>query len=328
MAQIAITEFQCAANDYGCYCTKSNYGYGVRDCVNQACSQGDAAAAIAYAAAQCASPASASVNSAIGLSSVAVSTSALEMTSSIPTVATSPNSKSTTVLSVTRPLSGTSSASPTTTSQKFRERPGSELSAGAKAGIAIAVLIVVLLLIGVLYMLWRRKQHAAAASHLDEAPVSPSNGAVAQGLLVPADEGNHDPTKPELDSTTAALPPPPVYEMHEMSGTTDVNRQELDGIPRRTNEIGHLELPASITASRTQLAELKDTSIQPTAADEDSIVVDRARTEIGNDRASQMEQLRAQRAAVIRERERMEEIARLRAEEEKLDRAIAELDSK
>jgi hypothetical protein len=41
-----------------------------------------------------------------------------------------------------------------------------------------------------------------------------------------------------------------------------------------------------------------------------------------------IEQLRAQRAAVARDRERKEEIERMRAEEERLDRAIAELENR
>jgi hypothetical protein len=44
--------------------------------------------------------------------------------------------------------------------------------------------------------------------------------------------------------------------------------------------------------------------------------------------ANRLEQLRAQRAAVARDRERKEDVDSMRAEEERLDRAIVELESR
>ncbi|KAF2730027.1 hypothetical protein EJ04DRAFT_515529 [Polyplosphaeria fusca] len=49
MLGIATSAFGCASGDIVCYCTEPNFGYGVRDCSNQACSSAeDAAAVIAY----------------------------------------------------------------------------------------------------------------------------------------------------------------------------------------------------------------------------------------------------------------------------------------
>lgn len=55
MVNIAQSEFNCQAGDVSCYCNNANFGYGVRDCSNQACSPSDAAQAIAYASSYCAS---------------------------------------------------------------------------------------------------------------------------------------------------------------------------------------------------------------------------------------------------------------------------------
>lgn len=53
MAKIANSEFMCGAGDIACFCTKSNWAYGVRDCSAQACDATQAAAALAWAASQC-----------------------------------------------------------------------------------------------------------------------------------------------------------------------------------------------------------------------------------------------------------------------------------
>jgi hypothetical protein len=55
MATIAQTQLQCGAGDTNCFCTKSNWAFGVRDCSLQACSAEESAQAIAYASATCAS---------------------------------------------------------------------------------------------------------------------------------------------------------------------------------------------------------------------------------------------------------------------------------
>lgn len=54
MNNIAVNEFNCTQGDILCYCEKINYGYGVRDCANEACaSPADAAAVIAYGTNYC-----------------------------------------------------------------------------------------------------------------------------------------------------------------------------------------------------------------------------------------------------------------------------------
>lgn len=53
MATIANQQFQCGAGDVSCFCTKSNWAYGVRDCSRQACSADESAQAIAWASSQC-----------------------------------------------------------------------------------------------------------------------------------------------------------------------------------------------------------------------------------------------------------------------------------
>lgn len=55
MNNIAINEFGCAQGNILCYCEKVNYGYGVRDCANEACSSPqDAANVISYGSNYCA----------------------------------------------------------------------------------------------------------------------------------------------------------------------------------------------------------------------------------------------------------------------------------
>ena len=54
MEQIAQSEFGCASGDVKCYCENVDFGYGVRDCANEACSSPkDAATVIAYGVAYC-----------------------------------------------------------------------------------------------------------------------------------------------------------------------------------------------------------------------------------------------------------------------------------
>ena len=53
MARIANTEFSCGQGDTSCFCSKSNWAYGIRDCSAQACDGGQAAQAVAYANSQC-----------------------------------------------------------------------------------------------------------------------------------------------------------------------------------------------------------------------------------------------------------------------------------
>lgn len=53
MAKIAQSQFSCAAGDVSCFCSKSNWAYGLRDCSAQACDATQAAAALAWANSQC-----------------------------------------------------------------------------------------------------------------------------------------------------------------------------------------------------------------------------------------------------------------------------------
>merc|ERR1712032_699959 len=84
MLAIAQSTFGCAPGDVVCYCSEPRFGYGVRDCSNEACSPEDAASAISYGTSYCASAAA----SASGASATAVSTGALGILSSALDTAT------------------------------------------------------------------------------------------------------------------------------------------------------------------------------------------------------------------------------------------------
>ncbi|ORY13644.1 hypothetical protein BCR34DRAFT_262530 [Clohesyomyces aquaticus] len=71
MINIASSQFGCALGDVTCYCTNAKFGYGVRDCSNQACSAQEAANVISYGTNFCANAvqsASGGVSSAPALS--------------------------------------------------------------------------------------------------------------------------------------------------------------------------------------------------------------------------------------------------------------------
>lgn len=53
MNLIANTEFSCPAGDTACFCSRSNWAYGIRDCSRQACDAEQAGQAISYAAGLC-----------------------------------------------------------------------------------------------------------------------------------------------------------------------------------------------------------------------------------------------------------------------------------
>merc|ERR1711941_12968 len=59
MNLIANTEFACPAGDTACFCSQSNWAYGIRDCSRQACDAEQAGQAISYAAGICEGVASA-----------------------------------------------------------------------------------------------------------------------------------------------------------------------------------------------------------------------------------------------------------------------------
>jgi hypothetical protein len=202
------------------------------------------------------------------------------------------------------------------------EPHGSSLSTGAKAGIGIAIPVVLLLLAGLAFLLWRRKK--AASAPVQTAPIDeyPAPKTAYSGLMVQAYEDNHDPTKPELDSReTAVSSPPPMYAHHQSSKTYQPN----------TYQSNAHELAISDSSPPMQPSELNSTqnvypSIgQTVPADVGPAIVIPAPY---REEENRIEQLRAQRAAVARDRERKEEIDRMRAEEERLDKAIAELESR
>lgn len=53
MLGIANNNFGCAQGDVQCYCREPNFGYGVRDCANEACSSEDAGTVIAFGTQYC-----------------------------------------------------------------------------------------------------------------------------------------------------------------------------------------------------------------------------------------------------------------------------------
>ena len=59
MNMIANTQFACPAGDSACFCSRSNWAYGIRDCSQQACDAEQAGQAISYAAGLCQGVASA-----------------------------------------------------------------------------------------------------------------------------------------------------------------------------------------------------------------------------------------------------------------------------
>lgn len=53
MINIAQSQFGCNMGNTTCYCANADFGYGVRDCSNEACSAQDAATVIAFGTAYC-----------------------------------------------------------------------------------------------------------------------------------------------------------------------------------------------------------------------------------------------------------------------------------
>ncbi|KAF1836851.1 hypothetical protein BDW02DRAFT_201825 [Decorospora gaudefroyi] len=82
MAQIAESEFSCGTDDLDCFCTKSRWAYGVRDCSQEACDEQQAAAAINWAFARCAGVAATADTT---LAAVPILTSAVDNISMQPT---------------------------------------------------------------------------------------------------------------------------------------------------------------------------------------------------------------------------------------------------
>jgi hypothetical protein len=53
MLGIATSSFGCGQGDVLCYCREPNFGYGVRDCANEACGSSEAATVIAFGTQYC-----------------------------------------------------------------------------------------------------------------------------------------------------------------------------------------------------------------------------------------------------------------------------------
>lgn len=53
MLGIATAQFGCGQNDVLCYCKEPNFGYGVRDCANEACGSSEASTVIAFGTQYC-----------------------------------------------------------------------------------------------------------------------------------------------------------------------------------------------------------------------------------------------------------------------------------
>jgi hypothetical protein len=171
--------------------------------------------------------------------------------------------------------------------------------------------------------------------------------------MVKACEDNYDPLKAELDSTTTVVPSPP--------------SQHTQPLPLGAHEHGSYSASATLPELSTHELALSDDTPPPQPSKLDStpsVPVDsniRAPTHVDftvptsidytptvdtesttsehvhlatevpipceEEEQKRLEQLRVQRAVVTRDRARKEKIERMRAEEERLDSAIADLES-
>jgi hypothetical protein len=120
-----------------------------------------------------------------------------------------------------------------------------------------------------------------------------------------------------------APPALPTYEYRQPLHTRQTRLHELNapepGVDHHAHELAVFDSsppmqPSSLhTATPATPADVRPAIVVPTPYREEE---------------ARLEQLRAQKAAVARERERKEEIDRIRAEEKRLERAIAELESR
>ncbi len=53
MIAIASSQFGCSLGNTTCYCTNQDFGYGIRDCANEACSSSDAGAVVDFGTQYC-----------------------------------------------------------------------------------------------------------------------------------------------------------------------------------------------------------------------------------------------------------------------------------
>ncbi|KAF2117633.1 hypothetical protein BDV96DRAFT_679448 [Lophiotrema nucula] len=229
---LAQGSFGCTAGDFVCYCTDENFGYGIRDCANEACSsQSDAASVIAWATAFCeqALSSTASAESQSATSAIRTSAAVASVTSESPTTVPSFTSTSgSTTASRLGPSTSSSfaaSASPPTVSSSSSS--SKSLSAGAAAGIAVGVTLVVVLTVIGAFILWRRKKKAATApTH----PGSIHPGGTDKEVVTTANEsGNTSAQYHEMDAHDARM-------RHELEGRKPnydhLEKSELAGIER------------------------------------------------------------------------------------------------
>ncbi|KAF2005190.1 CFEM-domain-containing protein [Amniculicola lignicola CBS 123094] len=90
MLAIASAQFGCSLGDVTCYCTNQAFGYGVRDCANEACPTAEeASAVISYGTAYCANAVqSASASGAASTGALAILSSAASAASDAAASAT------------------------------------------------------------------------------------------------------------------------------------------------------------------------------------------------------------------------------------------------
>jgi hypothetical protein len=216
--------------------------------------------------------------------------------------------------------SPTSSPTSTFTSTAANQQ-SSGLSIGAKAGIGVAIPVILLAIIGLAIFLRRKKKAASRARQ----PV-PVNGTIEpkspySDLMVQYSEGAHDTTKPELhDTSIAAVAPSPTYA-HDHPPNIYAHELPASEPPQATHPY-EPSIPShnvNTTTEQRMPADVGPAIVVPTPYNE--VPTLHAKNH------NQLEQLRLQKAAVSRDRERKEEIDRMRAEEERLAKAIAELET-
>lgn len=101
MIQIASSQLGCAAGNVTCYCTEPDFGYGVRDCANQACTNAsDATTVISFGTSYCAS-ALASYSSTASPSASSITASGLSVLSAATASTTGSGSSGSSTATVT-----------------------------------------------------------------------------------------------------------------------------------------------------------------------------------------------------------------------------------
>ncbi|KAH7085909.1 hypothetical protein BKA63DRAFT_28670 [Paraphoma chrysanthemicola] len=223
-------------------------------------------------------------------------------------------------------------SSPAATVDTTQPRGG--LSAGAKTGIGVAIPSALFLLAGLCLLLWRRRRKAGSTIKTETPSAKADDLQTAHsGLMVAGYEDTHDPRKSELDSILAAfssLLPMYTHPQPSSKHAPSIVSHELDApasnIPLRdTPEQTSHELPSSTHVNAYQPPPPAATQTLQTHFPADvglAIVIPAPYI----DENAELERLKAQRAALARERERKEEIERMRREEERLDWAIRDLE--